>query len=62
MQGIWGFTWSLSCSKPRLDAFGGGAQAVDLGRRESLAWVDCAHWLAGQLAAAERHQQPGAPR
>ena len=60
MQGAWGFT--LSCSRPRLDAFGGGAQVIDLGRRESLAWVDCAHWLAGQLAAAERHQQPGAPR
>ena len=23
-QGIWGFTWRESCSKPRVDAFGGG--------------------------------------
>jgi len=61
MQGAWGFTWSLSCSKPRLDAHGGGAQVIDLGKRESLAWVDCAHWVADQLAAAEPPRQPGAP-
>lgn len=60
MQGAWGFTWSLSCSKPRLDAHGGGAQVIDLGKRESLAWMDCAHWVAGQLAAAESPRQPGA--
>ena len=24
LSGVWGFTWGLSCSRPRLDAFGGG--------------------------------------
>ena len=50
LQGRWGFCWSLSCSRPRLDGFGGGAQVVDLGQRESLDWVDCHHWLAMQTA------------
>lgn len=61
MRGIWGFTWSLSCSKLRVDAFGGGAQVIELGMRESLAWVDCAHRLADQLAAAVPSRRPGAP-
>ena len=52
LQGMWGFTWALTCSKPRLDGFGGGAQVIDLTRRESLDWMDCSHWLADQLAAA----------
>lgn len=45
LQGVWGFTWSLSCSKPRLDAFGGGAQVLDLGQRKSLEWIDCSNWV-----------------
>ena len=45
LTGRWGFTWSLTCSRPRLDGFGGGAQLIDLGARRSLAWIDCEHWL-----------------
>ncbi len=45
LHGRWGFTWALTCSKPRLDGFGGGAQLLDLGERRSLAWLDCSHWL-----------------
>ena len=45
LTGRWGFAWALTCSKPRLDAFGGGAQLIDLGQRRSLAWLDCSHWL-----------------
>jgi hypothetical protein len=40
----------MTCSKPRLDGFGGGAQLIDLGKRQSVAWVDCEHWLAQHLA------------
>lgn len=43
--GRWGFCWALTCSKPRLHSFGGGAQVVDLGSRTTLAWTDCEHWL-----------------
>lgn len=52
LRGRWGFTWALSCSKPRLDGFGGGAQLLDLGARKSLAWIDCDHWLAAALDPA----------
>ena len=45
LQGRWGFAWALTCSKPRLDGFGGGAQLLDLGERRSRAWLDCSHWL-----------------
>ena len=50
LTGLWGFCWGLTCSKPRLDAFGGGAQVIDLGKQESVDWIDCSHWLAERLA------------
>ena len=50
LTGLWGFRWALTCSRPRLDAFGGGAQLIDLGKRESVDWIDCEHWLAEGLA------------
>ena len=52
LTGRWGFTWALTCSKPRLDGFGGGAQLIDLGAHKSLAWLDCDHWLSGALDPA----------
>ena len=52
LQGLWGFVWSLTCSKPRLDGFGGGAQLIDLAARRSAACVDCEHWLALRLDPA----------
>ena len=53
LTGLWGFRWSLFCSKARLDGFGGGAQLLDLGQRKSLAWVDAEHWLLERLGAGE---------
>jgi hypothetical protein len=53
LSGVWGFTWGLSCSRPRLDSFGGGAQILDLGRRETLHWIDCSHWVIEQMAVHE---------
>jgi len=38
---------------PRLDSNGGGAQLLDLGRRESLGWIDCQHWLGMRLGTDE---------
>jgi len=55
LSGVWGFTWGLSCSRPRLDAFGGGAQILDLGRRETLHWIDCSSWVIEQMAVHEGH-------
>ena len=45
LTGRWGFVWALTCSRPRLDGFGGGAHVLDLDARKSLAWTDCDHWL-----------------
>ena len=59
LQGRWGFVWGLTCSKPRLDGFGGGAQLIDLGRRESLEWMDCRHWLAARTAPDAADSMPG---
>ena len=49
LTGRWGFVWALTCSRPRLDGFGGGAQALDLGARKSLAWTDYSHWLDAMI-------------
>ncbi len=49
LRGRWGFRWALTCSRPRLDGFGGGAQLLDLGARQSLAWIDCEHWVLAGL-------------
>ncbi len=53
LTGRWGFDWSLSCSKPNLDGSGGGAQLLDLGRGESVSWIDTKHWLDEKLSAGE---------
>lgn len=53
LTGLWGFRWGLSCSRPRLDGCGGGAQVLDLGRRSSVDWVDTGHWLDEKLSAGE---------
>jgi hypothetical protein len=50
LTGRWGFCWALTCSSPRADGFGGGAQMLDLGRRKSLARCDLSQWLAQMLA------------
>ena len=50
LQGLWGFRFALTCSKPLLDGYGGGAQLLDLGGRRSLCWLDSEHWLHEEAA------------
>ena len=50
LKGLWGFRFALTCSKPRLDGYGGGAQLLDLGGRRSLCWMDTEHWLQEETA------------
>ena len=59
LRGRWGFRWALTCSQPHLDGFGGGGHVIDLGQRETIAWMDCEHWVADQLASDP--MTPGAP-
>ena len=49
LTGLWGFQYALTCSRPRLDAFGGGAHVVDLGARKSVGWTNSEEWLACAL-------------
>jgi hypothetical protein len=49
LSGLWGFEYALTCSRPRLDAFGGGAHVIDLGARKSVGWTSSQEWLAAAL-------------
>ena len=54
LDGVWGFSWSHSCSRPRADASGGGAHVIDLGKRATIADIDCSNFIFEQTAAAAR--------
>ena len=49
LTGLWGFQYALTCSRPRLDAFGGGAHIIDLGARKSIGWTSTQECLAAAL-------------
>ena len=55
LTGLWGFTYALTCSRPRLDAFGGGAHVIDLGARKSIGWTSTQEWLATALNGEDVH-------
>lgn len=61
LRGPWGLRWALTCSRGRLDGYGGGAHLLDLGRRETIAWVDVENWLQAQIAAAPEQPAVAAP-
>ncbi len=50
LTGRWSFRWSLTCSRPLLDGFGGGVHVPDLATGDTVDWMDCEHWLASELA------------
>lgn len=49
LTGLWGFDYANTCSRPRLEAFGGGAHVIDLGARKSIGWICTHEWLAAAL-------------
>ncbi len=49
LTGLWGFEFASTCSRPRLDAFGGGAHVIDLGKRKSVGWTSTHAWLEAAL-------------
>ena len=55
LTGLWGFDYALTCSRPRLEAFGGGAHVIDLGARKSVGWTSCQEWLAAALNGEDAH-------
>jgi hypothetical protein len=49
LTGRWGFQYANTCSKPRLDGFGGGAHVLDLATGETVDWIYTDGWLASAL-------------
>ncbi|RWR09197.1 hypothetical protein [Paenirhodobacter populi] len=49
LTGLWGFDYANTCSRPRIDAFGGGAHVIDLGKRKSIGWIGTHEWLSAAL-------------
>lgn len=49
LTGLWGFDYALTCSRPRIEAFGGGAHVIDLGARKSIGASSTQEWLAAAL-------------
>ena len=49
LKGRWGFQYANTCSRPRLNSFGGGAHILDLGTGETVEWIDTDGWLAAAL-------------
>ena len=45
LKGRWGFQYANTCSKPRLDGFGGGAHVLDLASGETVDWIYTDGWL-----------------
>ena len=45
LKGRWGFQYANTCSKPRLDGFGGGAHVLDLATGETVDWIYTDGWL-----------------
>ena len=53
LKGLWGFDYANTCSRPRVDAFGGGAHVIDLGAGKSIGWTSTQEWLSTALRGAE---------
>ena len=55
LTGLWGFSYALICSRPRIEAFAGGAHVLDLGARKSIGWTSTQDWLAAALNGEDAH-------
>ena len=49
LTGLWGMQYANTCSKPRLDGFGGGAHVLDLATGETVDWIYTEGWLSTVL-------------
>ena len=55
LTGLWGFEYAHICSKPHLDAFGGGAHVLDLTGRKIVASIGTHDWLSQMLEEDDPH-------
>lgn len=49
LTGLWGFQYADTCSRPRVNAFGGGAHVLNLATGATVAWTYTNGWLAEVL-------------
>lgn len=49
LKGRWGFQYANTCSRPRLNSFGGGAHILDFGTGDTVGWIDTDGWLGTAL-------------
>jgi hypothetical protein len=49
LTGLWGFDYAHTCSRPTLEAFGGGAHVIDLGAHKSIGRISTPEWLTAAL-------------
>ncbi|PEQ11653.1 hypothetical protein B2G71_16165 [Novosphingobium sp. PC22D] len=49
LTGLWGFQYANTCSRPCVNAFGGGAHVLNLATRTTVAWTYTNGWLAEVL-------------
>ena len=55
LSGLWGFEWANTCSRPHLDAFGGGAVVIDLEDGRIVDSVSTNYWLTRYLESGVSH-------
>jgi hypothetical protein len=55
LTGRWGLQYATTCSKPRVDGFGGGAHVIDLATGETIDWISTDGWLSALLKAGGSH-------
>lgn len=53
LTGRWGLQYTNTSSKARVNAFGGGAHALDLASGETIAWTYTDGWLAQVLEGGD---------
>lgn len=55
LTGRWGLQYATTCSKPRVDGFGGGAHVLDLATGETVDWISTDGWLSTLLTEGASH-------
>lgn len=55
LTGRWGLQYATTCSKPRVDGFGGGAHVLDLATGETVDWISTDGWLSALLTEGASH-------
>jgi hypothetical protein len=55
LTGRWGLQYATTCSRPRVDGFGGGAHVIDLATGETINWISTDVWLSDLLTERASH-------